>query len=321
MQEYVIVTFNYRLGALGFLCLGSPGAPGNAGLKDQVSALYWVHRNIASFGGDPLDVTLYGTGSGATSIQLLLLSRLTKGLFNRVILDSGSVLAPSSMSYEPLSTGLNVAKSLGYNDEGNNSDLDEFFEEISLLQLVNVTVPFLPCVENNFYYSHSLLEQDPMVNLERGDFDKVPMLVAYTDADEVALIEENLERFSEIPDNFEYLLPNNIAFDDEHTKHRVAEVIKEFYFNDDWNEDVVNNYVEYINDVFMEYPVVKFATMYAAKSKFPVYLMKFSYKNANKENAVTNRESILKYLYSSDELDKLIADKLVHLWNNFIKIG
>lgn len=318
------MTFNYRLGALGFLCLGSPGAPGNAGLKDQVAAVYWVHRNIAMFGGNPADVTLYGTGSGATSIQLLLLSGLTKGLVHRAILDSGSVLSPSSMTYEPRSTGLNVAKSLGYNDEGNNSDLDEFYEKIPMLQLLNVTDSFLPCVENNFYYSHSLLEQDPLVILEQGNFEKVPMLVAYNDAEEVSLIADNMDRFSDIPDNLEYLLPSNIAFDNEYTKHRLAEVIKEFYFNDEWNEDVINNYVEYINDVSMEYPVVKFSTMYADRSTFPVYLMKFSYKNANKEETKSNRETILKYFYASDDLDdeeEQIANKLVNLWTNFIKFG
>ncbi|XP_052744162.1 esterase SG1-like [Bicyclus anynana] len=61
-QGFVVVSFNYRLGVLGFLCLGLPDVLGNTGLKDQIAALYWIHRNIDKFGGDPGDVTAYGTG-------------------------------------------------------------------------------------------------------------------------------------------------------------------------------------------------------------------------------------------------------------------
>lgn len=56
----VLVTINYRLEALGFLCLDTAEVPGNAGMKDQVTALKWVHENIANFGGDPKNVTIFG---------------------------------------------------------------------------------------------------------------------------------------------------------------------------------------------------------------------------------------------------------------------
>ncbi|MDA9463224.1 carboxylesterase/lipase family protein [Bradyrhizobium sp. CCBAU 53415] len=86
----IVVTANYRLGALGWLVdpASSEGGSGNYGLMDQVAALHWVHDNIAAFGGDPNNVTLFGSGAGATSIALLMLSAQTRGLFQKAILQS-----------------------------------------------------------------------------------------------------------------------------------------------------------------------------------------------------------------------------------------
>ncbi|KAE8742410.1 Carboxyl/Cholinesterase 38, partial [Frankliniella occidentalis] len=87
----VVVTFNYRLGPLGFLSLGrGSGVPGNAGVKDQRAALHWVRRNIAAFGGDPDKITVYGESAGAVCTHLHLLSPSTKGLFRGAIMSSGS---------------------------------------------------------------------------------------------------------------------------------------------------------------------------------------------------------------------------------------
>lgn len=92
-KDVIVVTFNYRLGPLGFLCLRIKEAPGNAGLKDQIAALKWVKENIAAFGGDPDNVTVFGESAGATSLSLLLLSEASAGLFNRAIVQSGSALS------------------------------------------------------------------------------------------------------------------------------------------------------------------------------------------------------------------------------------
>lgn len=86
----VVVTVNYRLGVLGWLthpALSEAGS-GNYGLMDQIAALHWVHDNIAAFGGDPDNVTLFGHGAGATSIALLMLCRQARGLFQKAILQS-----------------------------------------------------------------------------------------------------------------------------------------------------------------------------------------------------------------------------------------
>lgn len=83
----VCVTINYRLGIEGFLPI--PGAPTNLGLRDQLFALKWVQENIAAFGGDAANVTVFGESAGAMSIANLVASPLAKGLFKRAIIQSG----------------------------------------------------------------------------------------------------------------------------------------------------------------------------------------------------------------------------------------
>jgi len=94
-KEVVVVTLNYRLGVLGFLCLGSDLVPGNAGLRDQALALHWVAENIGHFGGDPARVTIFGESAGSSSVSLQLLSPLAEGTFQRAILQSGTALGIS----------------------------------------------------------------------------------------------------------------------------------------------------------------------------------------------------------------------------------
>lgn len=89
----LVVSFNYRLGILGFGEWSEfPGLGGvsNAGLRDQLLALQWVRDHIADFGGDPGNVTVFGESAGGMSIACLLASPLAKGLFHRAILQSGS---------------------------------------------------------------------------------------------------------------------------------------------------------------------------------------------------------------------------------------
>ena len=83
----VLVSVNYRLGVEGFGVL--PGAPDNRGLLDQIAALRWVRENIASFGGDPDNVTVFGESAGAISIAALTTSPRARGLFRRAIMQSG----------------------------------------------------------------------------------------------------------------------------------------------------------------------------------------------------------------------------------------
>ena len=87
----VIVTINYRLGALGFFNAGNEESPGNQGLRDQVLALKWVNENIKYFGGDSERITIAGHSAGAISVSDLIASPQTSGLFSSAIIMSGSI--------------------------------------------------------------------------------------------------------------------------------------------------------------------------------------------------------------------------------------
>lgn len=93
-NDVVMVSINYRLGPFGFLDLSEIGGKEyehsrNLGLLDQIAGLKWVKENIASFGGDPDNVTVFGESAGASSIMRLMSSDLSKGLFQKAIIESG----------------------------------------------------------------------------------------------------------------------------------------------------------------------------------------------------------------------------------------
>ena len=96
-QGVVVVTFNYRLNILGFFAHpllteeSRHASSGNYGLLDQISVLNWVQRNIASFGGDPSRVTIFGESAGGRAVSLLMASPLSQGLFHRAVAQSGAV--------------------------------------------------------------------------------------------------------------------------------------------------------------------------------------------------------------------------------------
>ena len=110
--DAVVVTINYRLGALGFLNLnevtgGRIPATGNEGLLDQVMALEWVRDNIDAFGGDPRRVTIFGESAGGISVGALLAFAPAKGLFHRAIPQSGA-----TSTAHPLGRSAQIAQGL-----------------------------------------------------------------------------------------------------------------------------------------------------------------------------------------------------------------
>ena len=105
-QGVIVVSMNYRLGVFGFFVHpelakeSGHNAAGNYGLLDQTAALRWVHENIAAFGGDPGNVTIFGESAGSFSVSAQMASPLAKGLFQKAIGESGGAFFSGGLSFE-----------------------------------------------------------------------------------------------------------------------------------------------------------------------------------------------------------------------------
>ena len=122
-ENVVVVSINHRLNVLGFLDLSAFGEKyaksGNAGLLDIVAALEWVRDNIANFGGDPSNVTIFGQSGGGGKVTTLLATPSAKGLFHKAIIQSGSMLRTMESKY---SRKIGVATVKNLNLDASNMD-------------------------------------------------------------------------------------------------------------------------------------------------------------------------------------------------------
>jgi para-nitrobenzyl esterase len=171
-NSIVVVTINYRLGALGFLAhpalASRPGGPaGNYGLMDQQAALRWVRHNIARFGGDPHNVTIAGQSAGGVSVLAQLISRGARGLFQRAIVQSGAF----ALNQVPLADAEDFGKTFA--DEVDCQDQTaECLREVPVDTLVN-TFPdaAIPGVVDG-----KVLTQSIGTALAAGHFARVPIV-------------------------------------------------------------------------------------------------------------------------------------------------
>ncbi|XP_076248261.1 juvenile hormone esterase-like [Calliopsis andreniformis] len=192
-QDIVVVSVNYRLGAIGFLYMDHPEILGNAGLKDQVLALKWVQDNIAAFGGDPEQVTLAGQSAGSSSVLLHSLSEKSRNLYHRSIAQSGSPLA---WLYHAPSDALESARELADYLDAFSTDPDElvrFFYNALAKDLVMganemdampayVGLKFKPTKENAALAAPEdlFLTECPISLFATGNFKKHDMILGYT---------------------------------------------------------------------------------------------------------------------------------------------
>ena len=114
-QDVVIVSMNYRLGALGFLASSELGLNGNYGLLDQRAAMTWVQQEISNFGGDPERVTIWGESAGAASVGLHLLMPNSWPYFHQAIQESGPI---SSWSGKPFKFSSRFLRLFGWSSKG-----------------------------------------------------------------------------------------------------------------------------------------------------------------------------------------------------------
>ncbi|XP_007523705.2 LOW QUALITY PROTEIN: cholinesterase [Erinaceus europaeus] len=184
VERVVVVSMNYRVGALGFLAFsGNTEAPGNMGLFDQQLALEWVQNNIAAFGGNPKSVTLFGESAGAASVSLHLLSPRSQPLFTRAILQSGSCNAPWAVisSNEAKNRTLALAKSIGCSSENENETIRCLRNKEPQKIILNepFAVPYATLLSVNFgpTVDGDFLTELPDTLLQLGQFKKTQILV------------------------------------------------------------------------------------------------------------------------------------------------
>jgi para-nitrobenzyl esterase len=202
----VVVTVNYRIGALGFLADAAFGdgtqtsRVGNFGLLDQQAALRWVHDNIAELGGDPGDVTLFGESAGGMSICTHLVAPSSAGLFHRAIIQSGPCGLFTASRSDAQSQADTLADALGCD----GSDRAACLRGKSVDQLVRALPPkagffFGPGVNWGPVVDGDLLPEFEPAAFERGQVAKVPVLLG-TNRDEGALF-TFLANFTAIDDD------------------------------------------------------------------------------------------------------------------------
>ncbi|MET7354400.1 carboxylesterase/lipase family protein [Streptomyces mirabilis] len=173
----VVVTVNYRLGALGFLAhSGLPGS-GTFGLADQQAALRWVRAEIGAFGGDPQNVTLAGESAGGYSVCAQLASPAAAGLFDRAIIESGPCASRPDRPFAPSSIPLSAARDAGANLAA-KAGCDRARDVMACLRRVDVS-RLLATQETDQQpaYSTPLLPREPAAAIAAGRFHHVPVLI------------------------------------------------------------------------------------------------------------------------------------------------
>lgn len=177
--DAVVVSINYRVGALGFLNLsaltgGRIPASGNEGLLDQTFALAWIRDNIASFGGDPGNVTVLGESAGAMSISALLVLDAARGLFHRAVPMSGAASAAHSLERAvQVAEGIVERLGLTAKDAGKLMTLapEAITNAASGFRLPGGGMTFQPCIDG------VQIPALPLDAIRRGTHAKVPVLV------------------------------------------------------------------------------------------------------------------------------------------------
>ena len=194
-QGVIVVTINYRLGLLGFLvhpalaAESGTGSSGDYGLMDQQAALAWVKRNIAHFGGNSGNVTIFGESAGGLSVRSQMISPLAKGLFEKAIIESGAYTETLPTEAQAEATGEATAAALGCSDQ-----TAACLRSLPVTALVagETALSQLPNIDGN------VLTSDYATDFKSGAFNRVPVLSG-SNHDEWRLFVELLSDLSGTP--------------------------------------------------------------------------------------------------------------------------
>lgn len=341
-KDIVLVTFNYRLGVHGFLCLGTENVPGNAGMKDQIALLRWVQKNIESYGGNPNDVTIAGYSAGSMSVDLLMLSKSAEGLFHKVIPESGGNLATYTIQRDPLEVAQYQAKLLNFTNIDDIHALEEFYRTTPLEQLYYTDILstrffssalFSPCVERETE-AEAFLTESPLSILQKGSFKKLPVLYGFAAMEgrgRLAFFEMLKPKMNQ---NFSDFLPNDLKFDSEKERREVSDKVKKFYFGDKpVGEDNKLGFANFFTDVTFSHAMLWAVKLYAEAGHNGVYLYEYSFVDENvplvPPITIRGADHCDQTFAVMDSLDEDLASVEVknmkktmrQIWHNFIKTG
>jgi para-nitrobenzyl esterase len=232
-QGVVVVTLNYRLGALGFLAHPALSAESgdhsssNYGLMDQQAALRWVRRNIAHFGGNPKNVTIFGESAGGLSVYAQLASPLAAGLFQRAIAQSGSY----AMTLEPLSqaeaSGVALASRLGCADEKTAAACMRAAPVSKILenQTADNGFSIVPPVDGH------VLPRSLDTAFQSGEFNRVPVIQGTTHDEFTLFYKLAIENIFGVLPPIAYPFIVNVFVSALHMNATTAEVLSQYNIN------------------------------------------------------------------------------------------
>ncbi|XP_050076140.1 uncharacterized protein LOC126563537 [Anopheles maculipalpis] len=240
-QRVVIVTFNYRLGPLGFLSFPEAGISGNAGLKDQLLVLRWIQQNIGPFGGDPNNVTLFGESAGAKAAYLHYLSPVSRKYFHRVICQSGVACSDLALQVDPSTKARKLAKCVGYQGSSDKEALDVLLKasarELFKHQLETIAdsernqelhFPFRPVVESD--HTGAIVVQHPLDALKTELVPPIPLITGCNSGEGMLALARAQKHLNDYNTQPERLLPPMLQLPPDVSEKELGKKVKQFYF-------------------------------------------------------------------------------------------
>merc|ERR1712013_107607 len=282
-QNVVLVTFNYRLGPLGFLSTTDKAAGGNQGAQDQIMVLKWVKENIAKFGGDPNKVTIFGEDSGAASVTLL-----AKDLFHGAIALSGNALCDQYLQNDPAEASRELATRLECGTE-TGEDIINCLKRKTQQEIITASQEMFMFWSFPRWFAPSVdglvLPDTPENLLVQGKFPKVPFIVGQTKDEGAFFYRLTLNAFNngQYDDNFvDNKLPRILPVISDYNSKLypiTRQVRKRYFVNVDMEneEEFRPKYVEFLTDLMSSRCTDKFAKILANHS-VPTYEYSFEYR-------------------------------------------
>ncbi|CAK9814487.1 Juvenile hormone esterase [Anthophora plagiata] len=354
-KDIVLVTINYRLGVLGFMNLEHEIAPGNQGLKDQVMALKWVQENIASFGGDPDNVTIFGESAGAASVHYLTISPLAEGLFHKAIAQSGVATNPwALMNKDPSKYAYQLAAKLGEHSTDPKTVL-EFLRKVDAQKLVATENQLLTPIQRHIMFGvfgpgvddrspNPFLPEHPSLLMQNGV--KVPYLLGYNSNEGSFLLtpfqsDNPEEHLREINANFDLVIPIETKIYLEREGISPQDVKCLYFGNKRIGKETMQEYADYMSDVMFLQGIFDVVNVQLEKSTNPTYLYQFSFDEETLMKLFVNvplpgatHADDLAYLFYPNVIKKLglevyevgstkykVMEYLTEMWTNFAKTG